>query len=82
MILARVERSSNCFEEQVGQRDVIRCVLIRLPKASVAYLLLDAEGFSLGEIAEILQVSLSAVRSRLSRARQAFQQLYTQLDLP
>ena len=32
------------------------------------------------EIAEILEDTLSAVRSRLSRARQAFQQIYTRLD--
>lgn len=68
------------FEEQVGQRDLIRRVLARLPAASVACLLLDAEGFSYREIAETLQDSLSAVRSRLSRARQAFQQLYTKLE--
>src|SRR5579885_2880110 len=68
------------FEEQVGQRDLIQRVLSRLPEASVACLLLDAEGFSYREIAETLQDSLSAVRSLLSRARQAFQQLYTKLE--
>jgi RNA polymerase sigma-70 factor, ECF subfamily len=68
------------FEEQVSQRDLIQRVLARLPEASVACLLLDAEGFSYREIADTLQDSLSAVRSRLSRARQAFQQLYTKLD--
>jgi RNA polymerase sigma-70 factor, ECF subfamily len=72
--------SNGRFEEQVGQRDLIQRVLARLPAASVACLLLDAEGFSYREIAETLDDSLSAVRSRLSRARQAFQQLYTKLD--
>jgi RNA polymerase sigma-70 factor (ECF subfamily) len=43
-------------------------------------LLLDAQGFSYKEIAEIVQDSLSAVRSRLSRARRAFQQLYARLN--
>jgi len=42
------------FEEQVGQRDLIQRVLARLPEASVACLLLDAEGFSYREIAETL----------------------------
>ncbi len=68
------------FEEQVLQRDLIRRVFKQLPKASVLCLLLDAEGFSYREIAEILQDTLSAVRSRLCRARQSFQQIYTRLD--
>ena len=72
--------SDEIFEDQVVQRDLIRRVLAQLPKASVMCLLLDAEGFSYREIAEMLQDTLSAVRSRLSRARQAFQQIYTRLD--
>lgn len=68
------------FEEQVGQRDLIQRVLARLPEASVACLLLDAEGFSYREIAETLQETLSAVRSRLARARHSFQQLYTRFE--
>lgn len=72
--------SDEIFEEQVVQRDLIRRVLSQLPKASVMCLLLDAEGFSYREIAEILQDTLSAVRSRLSRARQSFQQIYNRLD--
>lgn len=72
--------SNGHFEVQVEQRDLIQRVLARLPAASVACLLLDAEGFSYREIAETMQDSLSAVRSRLSRARQTFQQLYTRLD--
>ncbi len=72
--------SDEIFEDQVVQRDLIRRVLAQLPKASATCLLLDAEGFSYREIAEILEDTLSAVRSRLSRARQAFQQIYTRLD--
>jgi RNA polymerase sigma-70 factor (ECF subfamily) len=68
------------FEEQVAERDVVRLVLAQLPQSSVACLLLDAEGFSYSEIAEILQETLSAVRSRISRARRAFQRLYARLD--
>lgn len=68
------------FEERVGQRDLIQNVLSRLPESSVACLLLDAQGFSYKEIAEIVQDSLSAVRSRLSRSRRAFQQIYARLD--
>lgn len=68
------------FEEQVGQREAIQRVLAHLPKASVACLLLDAEGLSYQEIADVLQISLSALRSRLARARQAFQKHYISLE--
>ena len=72
--------SGEYFEEQIVQRDLIDRVMAQLPPSSVACLLLDAEGFSYREIAETLQDSLSAVRSRLSRARQSFQRLYTRLE--
>ncbi len=72
--------SAGQFEEGVAQRDLIRRVLAQLPESSVTCLLLDAEGFSYKEIAEMLQESLSAVRSRLSRARQVFQRIYASLD--
>jgi len=72
--------SGEYFEEQVVQRDLIERVLAQLPPASAVCLLLDAEGFSYREIAETQQDTLSAVRSRLSRARQAFQHLYRKLE--
>jgi RNA polymerase sigma-70 factor (ECF subfamily) len=72
--------SEERFEEQIVVRDLVQRVLTQLPTASAMCLLLDAEGFSYREIAETLQDSLSAVRSRLSRARHAFQQIYTRLD--
>jgi RNA polymerase sigma-70 factor, ECF subfamily len=72
--------SDEYFEERVAQRDLIERVMQQLPPSSVACLLLDAEGFSYLEIAETLQDTLSAVRSRLSRARQAFQRLYRKLE--
>ena len=72
--------SGEYFEEQVVQRDLIERVMAQLPPDSATCLLLDAEGFSYREIAETLQDSLSAVRSRLSRARQAFQHLYRKLE--
>jgi RNA polymerase sigma-70 factor (ECF subfamily) len=68
------------FEEGVVQRDLVQRVLAQLPPASAMCLLLDAEGFSYNEIAETLHDSLSAVRSRLARARQAFQRIYAGLD--
>jgi RNA polymerase sigma-70 factor (ECF subfamily) len=72
--------SEERFEEGIMERDLVTRVLAQLPPASAACLLLDAEGFSYREIAEILQDSLSAVRSRLARSRQAFQQTYNRLD--
>jgi RNA polymerase sigma-70 factor, ECF subfamily len=72
--------SEDQFEEHVVQRDLVRRALAQLPPASALCLLLDAEGFTYNEIAEVLQDSLSAVRSRLARGRRAFQRIYTGLD--
>src|SRR6202049_1629173 len=72
--------SDEYFEEQVVQRDLIERVMQQLPPSSVMCLMLDAEGFSYLEIADTLQDTLSAVRSRLSRARQAFQRIYRKLE--
>ena len=72
--------SDDQFEERVVERELVQRVLMQLPTASVTCLLLDAEGFSYNEIAEILHDSLAAVRSRLSRARQAFQRIYNGLN--
>jgi RNA polymerase sigma-70 factor (ECF subfamily) len=68
------------FEEVVSECDLVRRVLSHLPATSVMCLLLDAEGFTYKEIAEIMHDSLSAVRSRLARARKSFQRLYIRLD--
>jgi len=68
------------FEDRVLERELVKRVLAQLPANSAACLLLDAEGFTYQEIADTLQDSVSAVRSRLSRARQSFQQLYRRLD--
>ncbi len=72
--------SNEQFEESVVQRDLVQRVLAQLPHASAMCLLLDAEGYSYNEIAEAMQDTLSAVRSRLARARQSFQRIYTGLD--
>ena len=72
--------SDDQFEERVVLSELVHHVLAQLPRSSVQCLLLDAEGFTYNEIAETMQDSLSAVRSRLSRARRAFQRIYTRLD--
>ena len=68
------------FEESIVERDLVQRVLAQLPPASAMCLILDAEGFSYNEIAETMQDTLSAVRSRLARARQSFQRIYAGLD--
>ncbi len=72
--------SDEVFEERVLERELVMLVLARLPSNSAKCLLLDAEGYSNNEIAETMQDSLAAIRSRLSRARQSFQQLYNRLE--
>ena len=68
------------FEDSVVERDLVQRVLAQLPSASAMCLILDAEGFTYNEIAETMQDTLSAVRSRLARARQSFQRIYAGLD--
>lgn len=72
--------SSEPFEDRVLERELVKRVLAQLPANSAMCLLLDAEGFTYQEIADTLQDTVSAVRSRLSRARQSFRQLYRRLD--
>lgn len=72
--------SEDPFEERIVELDLVRRTLAQMPHASALCLLLDAEGFSYSEIAEIVQDSLAAVRSRLSRARQTFRRIYAGLD--
>ena len=61
----------------VGERDDIRRALSELPLENAAALLLHAlEGYSYKEIADIQKVSLTAVRSRIARARAAFRESY------
>ncbi len=72
--------SEESFEENVLQRDLVQQALGQLSESSVTCLLLDAEGFSYREIAEAVKDSVPAIRSRLSRARQTFRQIYQNLE--
>ncbi len=59
------------------ERDQIRTVLAKLPAEQASALLLHAmEGYSYREIAEIQGCTLTAVRSRIARARAAFKAAY------
>ncbi|HEV8537148.1 MAG TPA: sigma-70 family RNA polymerase sigma factor [Candidatus Limnocylindria bacterium] len=62
---------------EVPERDQVRGVLATLPAEQSTALLLHAlEGYSYKEIAEIQGCSVTAVRSRLARARKAFRTGY------
>ena len=59
------------------QRDVIALVLAQLPEKQRSILLLrDSEDLAYAEIAEILDISLAAVKVNIFRARLAFRQIY------
>jgi RNA polymerase sigma-70 factor (ECF subfamily) len=61
----------------VPERDQVRQILATLPaEQSTALLLHSLEGYSYKEIADIQGCSVTAVRSRLARARQAFRDRY------
>ena len=61
----------------VGEREHVQAVLRTLPPENAVALLLHAlEGYSYKEIAEIQGASLTAVRSRIARARIAFKEGY------
>src|SRR6266550_10540 len=61
----------------VPERDQIRRILATLPaEQSTALLLHSLEGYSYKEIADIQNCTVTAVRSRLARARKAFRDKY------
>ena len=67
------------FEQHVAEREVVQHVLDQLPPKYAACLLLyEYEGFSCAEIAHMLEISASAVKMRLMRAREKFIALYQQ----
>ncbi|HEU5098885.1 MAG TPA: RNA polymerase sigma factor [Roseiflexaceae bacterium] len=63
------------------QRDLIALALGQLPEKQRSILLLrDAEGLAYDEIARVLEISLSAVKVNLFRARAAFRAAYAEID--
>jgi RNA polymerase sigma-70 factor, ECF subfamily len=63
------------------QRDLIGLALAQLPEKQRSILLLrDAEGLTYDEIARVLEISLSAVKVNLFRARGAFRAAYSAFD--
>jgi RNA polymerase sigma-70 factor, ECF subfamily len=71
-----VERYADC-----ERRDRISHALAQLPEQQRSVLLLrDAEGLAYIEIADVLGISLAAVKVNLFRARNTFRQAYRALD--
>jgi RNA polymerase sigma-70 factor (ECF subfamily) len=67
--------------KQVGQDLLVKQVLRQLPPDYRAPLLLYShDGFSVREVAEALNLSEGAVKTRLHRAREMFRRLYNQED--
>src|SRR5947207_8710810 len=67
------------FEGRVADREIVERVFKQLPhKYAVCLLLHEDDGLSCAEIAEILNISASAVKMRLMRARERFINLYKQ----
>jgi RNA polymerase sigma-70 factor (ECF subfamily) len=65
------------FESRVADREVVEHVLKQLPpKYAVCLWLYENDGFSCAEIADVLNISSSAVKMRLMRARERFIALY------
>jgi RNA polymerase sigma-70 factor (ECF subfamily) len=63
--------------EQTDRLDAVERVLAQLPMHYRAPLLLYSHyGFSVREVAEVLEISEGAVKTRLYRAREAFRRLY------
>src|SRR5579859_6966114 len=67
------------FEGRVADREIVERVLKQMPpKYAVCLWLYENDGRSCAEIADILNISASAVKMRLMRARERFINLYKQ----
>jgi RNA polymerase sigma-70 factor (ECF subfamily) len=67
------------FENRVADREIVERVMKQLPpKYAICLWLYEQNGFSCAEIAQMLNISASAVKMRLMRARERFISLYRQ----
>jgi RNA polymerase sigma-70 factor (ECF subfamily) len=65
------------FESRVADREIVERVLHQMPpKYATCLWLYENDGLSCAEIAEVLNISASAVKMRLMRARERFIGLY------
>lgn len=69
------------IDGEIAEAEAVHRALAKLPPKYAAPLLLHShEGLSCNEIAEILDISPGAVKTRLFRAREAFRAAYNQAD--
>jgi RNA polymerase sigma-70 factor (ECF subfamily) len=67
------------FENRVADREIVERIFQQLPEKYASCLwLYEHDGLSCAEIAEVLNISASAVKMRLMRARERFIALYRQ----
>jgi RNA polymerase sigma-70 factor (ECF subfamily) len=67
------------FENRVADREIVQRIFRELPpKYAVCLWLYENDGLSCAQIAETLNISASAVKMRLMRARERFITLYKQ----
>ena len=67
------------FEKRVADREIVERVFKQLPyKYAICLWLYENDGLSCAEIAQVLNISASAVKMRLMRARERFITLYNQ----
>jgi RNA polymerase sigma-70 factor (ECF subfamily) len=67
------------FENRVADREIVERIFRELPpKYAICLWLYENDGFSCAQIAEALNISASAVKMRLMRARERFITLYQQ----
>ena len=67
------------FENNVADREIVKRVFEQLPpKYAICLWLYETDGLSCAEIAQVLNISSSAVKMRLMRARERFISLYKQ----
>lgn len=67
------------FENRVADREIVERVMNQLqPKYAICLWLYEHDGRSCAEIAQVLNISPSAVKMRLMRARERFISLYQQ----
>src|SRR5579875_617556 len=65
------------FEGRVADREIVERIFKQLPqKYAICLWLYENDGLSCAEIAEVLNISSSAVKMRLMRARERFIELY------
>jgi RNA polymerase sigma-70 factor (ECF subfamily) len=65
------------FEQHIANYEIVHRVLGQIPKGQVNCLLLHyCEGYTCEQIAGLIDISLTAVRMRLVRARESFIKIY------